>query len=423
MENRGTEKKGGAMKIKWMIILMMILGATACEGEGGTETGSTFGTKISAAADALVPEVLQSAVSENVSETRAAVDGTAEEWVTYLDANNAYVLTDIFGSPDEAPAVVTKIRVLLEQFGNNMDGFLSRDPDIACEQGELLSEGDSIEIAFYGTISNGTADDRFFDCIATDGVHESDDDEITLYGEDLNGVLRIVTMTDSTNANEEEVETRGDEVQIVSVVSSNYVEVDEDGVTIAYLDLQFTHSSAYSGVDNALETDDDMYFKSRTRITGRVVLDENGEPDVGAGDFTSTKYDSSVDNLDVRNTTITKAVGRGNYGSGEFSLFKVDSNVWTVDELDGTFCIQMPADDSGLPSNTDATNCTAYESAMAWGTAVFPFTISPALSETFDANLFFEGNDADLISDSGDNFVIPTYESSPVTVSDENAGE
>lgn len=52
---------------------------------------------------------------------------------------------------------------------------------------------------------------------------------------------------------------------------------------------------------------------------------------------------------------------------------KVDSNVWTVDDLDGTFCIQMPADDSGLPSSADATNCVVFETAMAWGSAVFPF--------------------------------------------------
>lgn len=49
--------------------------------------------------------------------------------------------------------------------------------------------------------------------------------------------------------------------------------------------------------------------------------------------------------------------------------------MWTVDDLDGTSCIQMPADDSGLPSSADATNCVVFETAMAWGSAVFPLLL------------------------------------------------
>ena len=54
--------------------------------------------------------------------------------------------------------------------------------------------------------------------------------------------------------------------------------------------------------------------------------------------------------------------------------------------------------------------CTALETGLAWGDASFPFTLSPDVEEAFDDNPFFEGNDTDLISNTGDNFSIPTYD-------------
>lgn len=403
------------MKTMTFILLLMTAVFSGCGGEGGTETGTTNGVaaRIEAAGDALIPSLDASGISEQASLPapflRKAVDGTADDWETYLDPDNAYVLTDVFGSPDETPAVVTKIRVLLEHLAGNVQTVFSQDPLYLCEGGTALADSDQIELAFYGLVANGDASNRAFDCQSGSDVIESDDDETIIYGEDAAGVVRIATMSDSTSVNTEESSTRGDQKRIMAVNYATYAETTEADGDVVYVDLQFAHGSSYNGVDDEFGTDDDVIFKSRSRITGRVVFDLDGNASVGAGDFTVTKYDESQDAEGNINTTVTKTIGRGSFGQGAYSLFKVDSNVWTLEDLDGTFCIQMPAEDTGLPTAADSANCTALETAFAWGSASFPFTPAPMLDETFDSKEFFEGDDTDMVANDGSNFTIPTY--------------
>ncbi|MBI2340261.1 MAG: hypothetical protein HYU99_07855 [Deltaproteobacteria bacterium] len=402
------------MKITYLALgVIFWLAFAGCQGGeggvGGTETGTTdageidttdIGSRIDSAASALVLSVTESDANPSESPAlKALADGTSGEWDTYLDADNSYVLTDIFGDPDEGFAVVTKIRVLLDQFAQTVDGLFAEDPDVTCEGAEALEEGDTLDIAFYGEISNGAADDRLFDCQSVS------EDETLLYGIDATGVVRVVQMSDRTSDNTEGAETRGDTVTIRSVVGSTYGEQEEEGITVAYLDLQYTQATVYNGVDDSFDTSDDVVFKSRSRITGRVELDADGNPALGTGDFTVTKYDESGGVV-----TVTKSIGRGSYGAGDDSLFKIDSNVSSLDDIPGTFCVQMPEDGTAVPAYADPANCTALETAFAWDDAVFPFTLSPDIDGTFDDNPFFEGDDTDLISNSGDNFTIPEYE-------------
>lgn len=399
-----------------------LTGCGGTEATGGTETGTTdseldtskVASRIEAGASALVPDISESAIGASLSSpTNGRVAGTSEEWDSYLDPDNAYVLTDVFGDPNEGFRVVTKIRVLLDQFAGTVEGLFSNDPDISCAQAASLLEGDTLEISFYGDISNGTSDNRYFDCLTDESAHGTDTgerEETILYGRDSSGVIRIATMSDDTSANAEETATRGDEKRIVAVVYSTYSEAVEEGATVIYLDLNFTHASSYNGPDDAFGTTDDVIFKSRSRITGRVVLTESDEPSVGAGEFTVTKYDLSPTPEGTPFVTVTRTVGRGDFEGGGFSLFKVDSDVDAVSDLDRTFCIQAPADDSGLPAFADPSNCTALETDYAWAGSAFPFTISPELDQVFEEKPFYENNDTDLIADDGSNFEIPTYD-------------
>lgn len=408
----------------FFILVGLALPLSGCGGGGeigGTETGTTesgldtsqVASRLEAGGSALVPSVAASAVDASLSPglvTRVA--GSSTEWDLYLDPDNAYILTDIFGDPDEDPRVVTKIRILLEQFGDTVEGLFSRDPDITCLNATPLAEGDTLEISFYGDISNGASDNRYFDCLTDESAHGTDTgerDETILYGRDSSGVIRIATMSDDTSANAEETATRGDEKRIMAVVYSTYSEAVEEGATVIYLDLNFTHVSSYNGPDDTFDTDDDVVFKSRTRITGRITLDANGEIVDANGEFTGTKYDRGPTPQGIPFILVTRTVGRGSFGDGDFSLFKVDSDVDAVANIDRTFCIQAPADDSGLPAFSDPANCSASETAYAWAGSAFPFTISPELDQVFEEKPFYEDNDTDLIDDDGSNFAIPTY--------------
>jgi hypothetical protein len=400
-------------------ILFLVFFASGCQsgGTGGTETGTTdsgkvdptvLGGRIEASASTLVPYIAASEVGAlKLSDLSALTFGTDEEWSTYLDPDNAYLLTDVFGNPDEEPRVVTKIRVLLDQFRSTVEGIFSEDPEFACLGGSSLSSegtGDTIEIAFYGATPNGTAENRFFDCLSHGSDHEENEETI-LYGEDGDGIVRFVTMFDQTSTNTEEVATRGISVRIRSVIYATYGERSEEGNTVTYLDLQYAQATSYNGIDETFGSSDDVIFKSRSRISGRVVLDASGEPVSGSGDFAVTKYDRGGSNI-----TVTKTLGRGNFGDNQFSLFKIESNAGDLSDLSRTFCIQMAVGDSGLPGNALSENCSDFEGSYAWGDVTIPFTLTPEIEEAFDEKPFFEGDDSDLIADDGNNFTIPTFE-------------
>ncbi|MBI4412614.1 MAG: hypothetical protein HY541_09045 [Deltaproteobacteria bacterium] len=410
------------MKITYLALgVIFWLAFAGCQGGGdvgGTETGttesgldtSTIGGKIEATASALVLSVEASDGDASVSPAlRAAVDGTSDEWDTYLEDDNVTVLTDVFGSPDDEVAPVTRVRVLLDDFRNTVEGIFSEDPNIDCTGATALNEGDSLEMAFYDPISNGTTDDRYFDCISEQD--EEDSHYVTLYGADSSGVVRVASMYDVTGDNIWYPEERGNFLQNLQVVIASYGESEEEGTTVGYLDLQYAQASIYSGLDDDIAAEEDnILFKSRSRITGRVELDADGNPVVGTGDFIVTKYDRGINEDDSIWEITTKTGGRGSFGTGEYSLFTIESDMSSVEDIPGTFCVRMPEDGTELPAYADAANCTALETELAWGEASFPFTLSPDVDATFEDNALFEGDDVELISNTGDNFSIPTYD-------------
>lgn len=374
---------------------------------GGTETGttetgtvetSTFATKLEAVGSSLVPSM--TAGSDSSLSAFLTYD-TSSAWDEYLDSDNQYLVTDIFGAADEDPQVVTKIRVLLSQLSGTVGDIFSSDEDFSCTDGEVLNEGDTIEIAFYGELANGTSENRFFDCLATT------DSETIIYGEDSDGIIRVVTMSESTSTNTQDTATRGDEVTIAQTNYATYGEVtDADGNVSGYLDLQYVQATVYTGVDGSANTDDDVVFKSRSRIAGSAVLDADGNPTQGLGEFTVTKFDQSIDQSDNVNTVVTKTLGRGSYEEGAHSLFKIESEGTSLTA--GTFCLEHVAE--GLPAHADETNCSTFEADFAWGDDTIPFDFDPELVADFSAISFFEGDDTDMITNDLSNFSIPTYE-------------
>jgi hypothetical protein len=377
---------------------------------GGTETGTTtpgidtttVGERIDATSSAVLLSVNASAVAASES-SAFLIDGTADDWNVYLSEGNSYVITDIFGNPDETPQFEKKNRGLLDQFSGKVEEIFLLDESVDCTGTTPLDDSDTLEVAFYGELDNGPADDRYFDCVSVDET-----DNVTfVYGIDADNIIRLVEMKEITMANTEETETRGDEVTHHSVVRAVYAEQTEEDATSATIDVQYAQATLYNGLDDSFDTTDDMMFKSRSRITGLATLDESGTASDGVGDFTVTKYDRSLTPEDVPYEIITQTMGRGDYSDGGASLFKIDSDVDAVVDLDGTFCIQSSATD--LPSVVDAANCTDLETTFAWGDVTFPFDLSPAISATFDDNAFFAGDNDDLIDEDGSDFIIPIY--------------
>lgn len=404
-----------ALALGFIITIMACAATTESALTGGTETGSTDpdtnAAHIGSAAEALVLSVEDSGSGSSLSAalTRYVIDGTSADWDLYLDSDNSYVLTDIFGSADVEPRVVTKLRVLIDQFQGTVDTLVGRDPDFECDEAEALSDqGDTIEISFYGEIDNGAADDRAFDCVVNENETEGEE-VVIVYGVDDDGAIHFAKMGDSLQTNTQETATRGDQTQFYVVKHSTYAEVDEGGETVGYLDLNFSHASVYNGPDDAFGTADDVVFKSRSRITGRVTLDDDGDITGGAGEFNVIKFDAGQNQSNSTYEIVTQTMGRGDFTSGGYALFAVDSDVDGVEDADGTYCIQTPTDGSGLPLYADATNCTALETAFAWGTATFPFDLAPAIAATFEDNDFFKGDDVDMIETDGGNFTLPTY--------------
>lgn len=358
----------------------------------------TLGEKIELTVSCLTPKI---DANDSESSSSGLTFGTDEEWETYLGPSNIGLIGDIFGDPDKGFRTVTKIRVLLEQFRDNIDRIVSRDEEMDCAPTTPLSDRDTIDVAFYGGISNGTSGDRHFDCFF------EEDGNLTVYGKDSLGNIRIITMSEEIVSNSVDIPARGDAYKVWAVVFATYAERAETDGSFAYVDLQFAHSSQYKGTDGLYGTSDDMTFKSRTRVTGRASPGQCGEDIPGSGEFTSTRFDrmSGAYPPEVSPEGVTKTIGRGDYGPNQFSLFRIDSNEWSVVQIPRTFCLKFPLEESGLPSPSDPANCSAFENAFAWGTIEFPFPFSPSLEASFEEKPFFEASD--LIGDAGEGFVIP----------------
>lgn len=350
-------------------------------------------------ADALVP-LMSTATSSSTNAALSVTYDSSTAWDTYVNDENGPYLEEIFGSPDEGFAVVTKIRVLLDSLSGNLEQLLAQDPLLDCTNAVAFLGADMVEIAFYGEILNGTSSDRFYDC------ELSSDDGVILYGQDADGVIRVVSMDDTTSTNAESVSTRGDQVTIKSVSQVAYVQTTESDVDVAYLDLQYAQATIYNGSDGSfLETSDNVLFKSRSRITGRVELTSTGAASNPVGDYAVTKYDQGQNESGGGSYTIaTKIFGRGDAASGGASLFTIDSDASTMLSGEQTFCIEQT---SGLPTATDEGDCAAYETALPW--SAFPFTLSPEIPASYDDKAFFEADDVDLIASDGSNFTVPGY--------------
>ena len=416
-----------------MAIALINCGGSA----GGTETGTTnsgvdvtnFSTHFQTAAYELVPEITSSLVDDSLSADLKYVSyGDSDLWDEYLDGNNSYVITDVFGSSEDEPQVVTKIRVLLDGFEGTMSEIFELDPDMDCSTTTALNEGDTIEVAYYGDINNGTSDDRYFDCVYEHTSSSGDSvisyESVTIYGIDSDGVVRIVTMTDSVNETPNSTETRGNTQNILSVIMATYNEekvssasslkyADDDdaeeedvAVSTAYLDLQYNQATLYVGVDETADTADDVYFKSRSRITGRVEFDEEGKTLDAEGDFSVIKYDRSINDDDSVWSGSTATMGRGGYSDDEYSIFKISTDMATVSsDGDDYFCLE--GSKLELPSPASDTNCADLETAYSWGDTTFPFTLSPAIAADFETREFFDTDD--LIESDGSDFEIPSY--------------
>lgn len=396
------------MKVLLMILLMAFAGC----GKGGTETGTsglpydvlTLGARVKNVASALVPDMNEASNTESLAASNTITYRSSDDWAAYLENNNVGYLTDIFGDPGVGLDSPTKIRVLLDDYRDKLEAIFSVDQNIDCTGGEVLDEGDDLQVAFYGLVSNGTAGDRYYNCIReqTDGYTYT-----ALYGKDSSNVVRVIYLSDNVVANtNENVNGAGAYVREMRVMNSAYAEVKaSDDDRTGYLDLQYATAVVYSGLDAEFGSSDDVIFKARSRITGEAGVDAEGIASFGDGDFTVTKYDYGLNNDSEWSTTSTKSVGRGSYVSGSFSLFNIDAS--PLEDVAGIYCIQNPT--SGLPAYAEPANCVSLENAYSWTASSFPFTIDPEIEENFEDKPFFNDDDEDLISSDGENFIIPEY--------------
>ncbi|MDO8493847.1 MAG: hypothetical protein Q7S68_00720 [Deltaproteobacteria bacterium] len=387
---------------------------------GGTETGTTEGglqvkanslsTKLNAAAGALIPNIKASgSVSSSVSKSVAKLTyGSESDWDKYLEDSRRYHLTDIFGDPDEAPGVVTKLRVLTKSAAKTVEEVFSYDPSLTCFGAKKLNEGKTISIPFFSKLDNGSTKNNAFDCFLDNYGGHTD----IIYGIDDDGVGRIAVMQDETmdNTDTNDASLRGDYVQYQSIIYITFGEQEESKVTVVYIDIQYAQFTQYSGADNEYDTGDEIDFKSRSRITGRVGLDDDWQPVFATGDFRVTKYDRGINGDGGHWSGGTKYSGRGSFDGDAYFIFSIDSNMSPLVNLDHNFCIQQE-DETGatLPDDVDSDYCEDLEEAFAWGNIKLPFPLLPDLEKIFVDNDYYNINDTDLIADDRDNFVIPTY--------------
>lgn len=379
---------------------------------GGTDTGTTdprysspssalsLGRKIQSAAGALLPEI---SASES-SGLSALTIGRENEWERFLNTDGGFLLTDIFGDPNEGFAVVTKIRVLLDQIRREFEYFLSSDPDLSCRGSQVLKETDSLEVAFFGDLDNGDEGDRRYRCLSRSSHWGT-----VLYGRDSQGVVRLVEMDDKSRVNTEEKATRGNRVRHLHVTAVTVKEELVEENRLIQVDVQYNQATLYSGPDDVYGTNDDEDFKSRSRISGIALLDGSLEALDGLGEFTITKYGRALNPEARPYTTITLTTGRGDFGDQGLSLFRIDTDISKLANLpDRVFCLEQSVDSPGRPLLAAYEDCVDLEEAFAWDETEFTLDLSPVLEPIFIEKDFFGADD--LIENDSSNFQIPDYE-------------
>lgn len=414
--------------VKRFILCLLLLGLiplcnpTGCSPSGTSsppaplaEMPTGLSQKIDAAGDALVPDVPGSSSSSLVvpSQQAALTYGTADQWGTYTQPGSLFLLTDTFGPAEGGLGPAKRIRVVLYELKLIIDDILRVDPEFTCPSADFslpFSGGDAVEIAFYGSIGNGTADNRFLDCIRETTITRENQsiDVTTLYGLDANGGVRVVTQSDTTGTNTEDVANRGTQSRGHKVIWAVYDEQLESGATVGYLDIQYASWTSYSGPDEIFATGDDGLLKTRTRITGQVTFDASNNADDAVGDFTVTSSEQVANSPPSATRITNKNLGRGSYAPTDDFLFRIE--VGGITEVAGSasfYCLEATDPNSGgVPLYIAPSNCSGFETSFAWGAAEFPFELPP-LETVFENRSFFQ--EADLINDSGSNFTIPNY--------------
>ncbi len=315
-------------------------------------------------------------------------------WDDYISGGHEDYLEEIFGDPDQGFAVVTKIRVLLDQFNSTLESILSQDPDITCEGTTAFGNPDSVELAFFGTITPDATD--AYDCIYSDAS------ETLIYGRDSQGAIHVTSQSDTESENTEDVGTRGDTKQIKQVVNMVYTQTSTESTTQAYLEMNYAQATLYNGADDSFDdADDNMVFASRTQLVGTGTIATDGSLENPVANFKVTKFDRTP-GVGGATEIMTKVFGRGSMASDGAFLFTIDSNAGSLPGEDQTFCL-TPTDT--LPSATDETDCDAYADNLPWSS--FEFDLAESIDANYTGFEFYE--DSDLISSSGENFEIPSY--------------
>ncbi len=409
------------------ICFVLIVSFVGCTSKGGTETGSTTSTptdvsgysaSIESVASVLIPDMNPSEDSANVGITESISYASSEDWDYYAETSKSLMLFYIFGDADQDPQAETKIRYAVRDFATWVDIIEAADPNFECAGSSVLNEGDVLEVPFFGEIENGSSE---YDCIYESEDYSPGSTLKVLFGtveppeeflpesstEEIPHVLHFVVMRE----NEDEVDENASVFVHGSANRSNqvfmasyFVNRADDGGN-AYLDLQYVKLLRYNGDDGEFLTEDDFIYKMRSRVTGIAQLDGNGEPLIGFGDFTVTKYD---ENLETEQLQYTMAVGRGSYDVGDYSIFKMDTS--SNPDYDGSQVFCLESNTEGIPAYADYENCTGYEDTYAWTDAEFPFDILPSIEGVFEDKPYFELGDTDLIANDGSNFTIPEYD-------------
>lgn len=391
-----------------LLLPWLLLAVAGCGGRGGTETGTTepidpqtLSARIETVASALVLS-MSDAGQTNASAEKAIDYRTTEAWAKYLEEPNTSYLTGIFGPAGTPNPPESRIRVVVAEYAAMVNSVFTADPNLTCAGGASLDEGDTIQIPFYGTVSNGSEGDRYFQCLREGSGQK------TLYGKDNAGVSRIVYMRDATDAVEAGRDPDpGSANRQRFVVQSSYAETAGGNATNAFLDLQYAKTLLYDGTDTTFGTADDPVYQVRSRITGSVDLDAAGAATtVRNGDFTviSVSQGKGKGGDDQWLTVHTDAIGRGNAADGGHLLFNIDVHSNDPAVVAGIYCITGESD--GTPAYADS-GCSSYETAVPWSSE--PFAPSPAIDEAFESKAFYQANDTDLISTTGSNFTIPEY--------------
>ncbi|MBF0106621.1 MAG: hypothetical protein HQM16_15005 [Deltaproteobacteria bacterium] len=334
-------------------------------------------------------------------------------WAEYLDPGEGgeSIVETIFGpsSTDNTPlrSMISRLEEVMTNIVVYEQGTEFTCPGDAIDS---LESVDEIDVAFYGTVQNGTAGDRDYDC----GSAWSDDSYrlLTIYGMDSDKVIRMAHMMAWSETSEN---NNGQPNQWLVMMATYAERVTDDG-TAGFLDLHTNYSVYLLGDDDQEGTSDDSSYKVRSRITGTALFDGEDNLSNSKGDFSHIKYDWY--NRDDNGYSATQTMGRGGYGAGEHSLFWIKESWSNPPSTDGDyFCLEHTTRD-GLPASVASAHCTDpdantdsdlnLESTFAWAAGPeFPFDLTPPLTAVFSDTTKFMPNDTDLISNSGDNFAFP----------------